>query len=730
MLEIFRLDAESQIQTLNESLIVLERTPAAAQQMEACMRAAHSLKGAASVIGIPACVRVAHALEDCFVAAQRGTIALRQKQIDVLFSGVDLVDRISRTPETELGAWTDDTGGEVAAFLAHMIAALEDAASQDPPASAPQNDDAAPATAPRDGPDRLLRVRAQNLNVLLAVAGESLVQSHWMKPFAQNMLRLGRLHNELSRDFDSLREALPEQSPEGSALANVQRRFHALRDHFSANLEQLDTFEHRSGRLAQRLYDEALACRMQPFADGLGAFARMVRDIARSLGKQARLDIIGAKTPIDREILAKLDAPLLHLLRNALDHGIESPEERRAAGKPEEGVLQLEAHHSAGMVHIVVSDDGRGIDREQIREAIVARNLATHDIAQALSETELFRFLFLPGFTLKASVTDVSGRGVGLDVVHSVLNQVHGTVSVSSTVGTGSRFLLQLPLSLSVVRAILVEVGGESYAFPLASVTRALTLRREHVASLEGRAFFMFEGHPVGVVSARQLFNHDENNELAQTDFAVIVIGMTDQHAIIVDRFLGERDLIVQTLDARLGKIGDIAAGALLEDGSPVLIVDVEDLLRSVERFNATGHPTTFSRASGEDATEKRKRVLVVDDSLAVREMERKLLEGTGYDVDVAVDGMDGWNAVRTGHFDLVVTDIDMPRMDGIELIGLIKNNPRLTTLPIMIVSYKDREDDRRRGLDAGADYYLSKGNFHDDALRDAVVDLIGEALT
>jgi two-component system sensor histidine kinase and response regulator WspE len=198
----------------------------------------------------------------------------------------------------------------------------------------------------------------------------------------------------------------------------------------------------------------------------------------------------------------------------------------------------------------------------------------------------------------------------------------------------------------------------------------------------------------------------------------------------MVDRFLGERELVVRPLDARLGKVKDIAAAALMEDGSPVLIVDVEDLRRSVEKLISTGGLSKLACAADTRTGKARKRVLVVDDSLTVRELERKLLDSRGYEIEVAVNGMEGWNAVRTGNFDLVVTDIDMPRMDGIELVSLIRKDPNLKSLPVMIVSYKDREEDRRRGLEAGADYYLTKSSFHDETLVRAVIDLIGEAVS
>jgi two-component system sensor histidine kinase and response regulator WspE len=486
-------------------------------------------------------------------------------------------------------------------------------------------------------------------------------------------------------------------------------------------------YDRRSTNLSHRLYEQALACRMRPFGDGTHGFARMVRDLGHSLKKEVKLEVVGESTDVDRDMLEKLEAPLTHLLRNAVDHGIESPEERERLGKPGAGAVRLEARHNAGMLQIIVTDDGAGIDVEVLRQSVVDRKLANAETAGKLSESELFEFLFLPGFSLKATVTEISGRGVGLDVVQNMIKQVRGTVRVSSQPGKGTRFQLQLPLALSVVRTLLVEVAGEPYAFPLAYLNRTVKLRKSLMRSLEGRQYFEFEGRQIGLISVHQILErgdaHPEGDELP-----VVIVGAAEApHGIVVDRFLGEHELVVQPLDPRLGKIKDISAGALMEDGSPVLIVDVEDLIRSIDKLITGGKLTKVSGPIAGGAVKVAKRVLVVDDSLTVRELERKILGSRGYEVEVAVDGLDGWNAVRTGHFDLVISDVDMPRMDGIELVTLIKKDANTKSIPVMIVSYKDREEDRRRGLEAGADYYLTKGSFHDETLLHAVTDLIGE---
>ena len=643
--------------------------------------------------------------------------------------------------EADIGLWENEHKPEVDQLLASLAGILsggdagEKTVSGGPEVLAEAAAAGAiaqgPASAPRDrrSSDRVLRVSAENLNRLLSLAGESLVESRWIKPFAESLLRLKRLEHDLAKTLEFVRDAGAERGADDAgqtALAGAQRLVAENERFLAQRLAELEMFDRRAVNLAHRLYEEALASRMRPFADGVEGLPRMVRDVALSLGRRVKLEIVGGATRVDRDILAKLDAPLGHLLRNAIDHGLESPEAREALGKPPEGLVRVEARHSAGALQIIVSDDGRGVDLEKLREAIVARNLTTREASQALSEAELLEFLFLPGFTMKATVTEVSGRGVGLDAVQDMVKQVRGTVRVTSQPGKGTRFQLQLPVTLSVVRTLLVDIAGEPYAFPLAYIVRTLKLSKDKIEMLEGRQHFKFEGQHIGLVTARQVFAAGVP-AMAGDELPVIVVG-DQRHAygLVVDRFLGERELVVQPLDPQLGKIKDIAAGALMEDGSPVLIVDAEDMIRSMDKLASGGRLATVAQEANGDQ-KKRKRVLVVDDSLTVRELERKLLGNRGYEVEVAVDGMDGWNAARTGHFDLVVTDIDMPRMDGIELVGLITKDPNLKSVPVLIVSYKDRDEDRQRGLEAGAAYYLTKGSFHDETLLHAVVDLIGE---
>jgi two-component system sensor histidine kinase and response regulator WspE len=787
LIDLFREEARTQARVLNDGLLALDRAPRDAAALEACMRAAHSLKGAARIVGVQVGVELAHAMEDCFVAAQEGRALLDPAWIDELLRGVDIVARIGNDEDESA---RDAVGACVASLQARMVDVLPHGAvirrdvtlpaavvSEPAPSAAAASPTPAVRSSadPRPDPDaafnliadalraeatqqhapdaasakpsasnsassasnitaesgRMLRVRADNLDRLLSLSGESLVESRWLKPFAQSMLRVKRVQRDSTRALDQLHETLADLKldPRAQAALEEVRRLTAESQHLLAErLADLESFDRRSTHLSQQLYDAALQCRMRPFGDGTSGLARMVRDVARSLGKKVRWQLVGESTQVDRDILDLLEAPLGHMLRNALDHGIEAPAVRLARGKPEEGTLTLDARHTAGALLITVSDDGAGIDLDALRASIVRKKLASEETATRLSEAELLEFLFLPGFSLRDQVTDVSGRGVGLDAVHDVVKRVRGTVRITHEAGLGTRVQLQLPLTLSVIRSLLIEVAGEPYAVPLAHVNRTLHVSRAEIELLEGHQHIAFSGRRIGVVTAHQIL--DTAPPANESDaVSMIVIGDGPQtYGVVVDRFLGERMLVVQPLDPRLGKIRNITAGALMENGDPVLIADVDDWLRSVERLVAGGDLRHTQHGVAHAAQRTSRRVLVVDDSLTVRELERKLLAMRGYDVTIAVDGMDGWNAVRGERFDLVITDIDMPRMDGIELVTLIKRDPQLQSLPVMIVSYKDREEDRRAGLDAGADYYLAKGSFHDEALLDAVRDLIGEA--
>jgi len=769
MLDLFRMEADSQTQILTDGLLAMERLKNDASAVESMMRAAHSIKGAASIVGLEVVVQLAHGMEDAFIAAQHGKLALTPNRVDVLLSGVDLILQLSRLQDTGVDAWLAANSEQIKrtldsiatiAFLPEPINLYAEAGlapPSAPPASPPpfasQAAPAAPAfpvgelpiasaagaalpasapeEAPAAGGARLPAAlkTVQNFDKLLSLASESRINAHQMHPFIQNLQRFKRNQSSLFSLIEQLHELISNSDDanlkEKSLLA--LQKTHPLKQFVLEHIADVEAYERRLLAVSQGMVDEVLTMRMRPFRDGVQAFPRMVRDLARSLGKDVQLHIIGEDTLVDRDILAKIESPLNHMLRNAVDHGMDAATERIAAGKPGTGTIVLEAKHRAGMLSIEISDDGKGVDLEKIRARVIERKMSSPQMAASLSPAELLEFLFLPAFSLKENTTAISGRGVGLDIVHETIRSQNGTVRIESELGVGFRTYITLPLTQSIVRALVVDVKGEAYAVPIVQVERVIKVPQSAIHTLESKQFFDFGGEHLGLVSAAQVLELGDT-DAGSEELAVVVIGSgARRYALVVDAIRGEQSLAVQAIDPIFGKMRDIAAAALLDDGEPALILDVPDLLLSIDKLLHEGglHQLTKS-----DQAERRrtKRILVVDDSLTVREMERKLLIGRGFLVDIAIDGIDGWNVVRSGDYDLVITDVDMPRMDGIELVTLIKKDIHLHKLPVMIVSYKDRPEDRARGLSAGADYYLTKGSFHDETLLDAVSDLIGDA--
>ena len=762
MLDLLRTEVSEQGKVLTEGLLALEVDPTATDRLEALMRAAHSIKGAARLVGVEPIVKLAHVAEDVFVAAQNSTITLNSDHVDILLNAVDKIISISGLPEKEIAEWEESHRSELDGLVKGIVAIMSGGVHEKKPVLSPVEGLASPEKkspptngagenkkiaeteiqsekmpaaittdkSASDDKNRILRVTAERWNQLMGLAGEVKVEAGWLHPYVASLARLKRRQVELAEILDGLRSALDDmgaQKPVIQMLQHAQKKISECRSLLVEQTSDLDAYDRRMNSLSEKLHRETIKIRMRPFSDGIHGFQRMVRDIAKSLGKKVKFEINGLSIQVDRDVLEKMEAPMNHILRNALDHGIEPPAERREAGKPEQATIRITAVHSDGMLSIMIDDDGRGIDIERLREKVVEKKLVTREMAANLSEEELLEFLFLPSFSTKEEVTDLSGRGVGLDVVLDTVQKLRGSVKTSTKLGQGTRFHMRLPLTISVISSLIANIAGEPYAFPLARINRAVKLPSSNIYVVEDHQFATIDGENIGLVGASQVLGLGVQ-AVSDDDLAIIIIG--DRHnrcGVVVDKLLGQKELAIQKLDPRLGKIPDVSAAAVLEDGTPVLILDIDDLVLSVAALIKRGSIAKITKSDSDESVESIKNILVVDDSLTVREVERNLLENAGYHVDVAVDGIDGWNAIRTFRkYDLVVTDIDMPRMDGIELVRLIKGDKYYNSVPVIIVSYKEREADRRRGMEAGADYYLTKGSFHDKSLLDAVANLIG----
>lgn len=751
----FQEDAASQLAVLQDGLLGLENNTERLDLVEPVMRAAHSLKGAARVVQLTSLLSLAHSLEDAFLAVQKGSVQIETTTVTLLLEAVDLASEMARHAVITKGKTHAEHNQRAARLVAKFRDLMLNSAEAGDTAvtggvggaGASQSQDMSDSVVRPNQPlrerrgatgnttekqdeireDRVVRVTAEMADRLLGLAGESVVEAQRIKPTSSALIELRMKQNETSDLAQSLVSSLrlEDEDPRlailfaelAATVAECQQLVHTAS-------ELLEEHSRRATEVASRLYNDVLTSRMRPLRDRTRGLPRMARDIAGALGKRVAFSLRGDGTLVDRDILEKLEAPLGHLVRNAIDHGIETPQDRRDKGKPELANLAIEASQTRGRLRVEVRDDGRGVDVEAVRKVAITRGLLTEARAGALTREELLEFIFLPAFSTAKSVSDISGRGVGLDVVRNTVEQIGGSLRVVSQHGVGTSFVLEAPLTRSVLRCLLVRVSSEVYAVPLSRIERVLRLAPEDLRTLEGRTYVTVDEQNVVIVPTADVLGV-EPRPVREGLGALVVSGDDGPCALAVDAFLGEEDLVVRPLDPRLKGVENIMAASALQDGKLVLILDVEDMLRGVDVLLSSGGRRDSER--NQDGPVAR-RVLVVDDSLTVREAERQLLAARGYNVETAVDGADAWNALRSGSFDLVITDIDMPRMSGLELVKLIKSDESLRKVPVIIVSYKDREEDRLRGLHAGADAYIKKSAFDDQLLLDVVHDMIGDA--
>ena len=487
-----------------------------------------------------------------------------------------------------------------------------------------------------------------------------------------------------------------------SARLGVDR---AIREKFGAKAAALPEL-HRLGRTLNQLEERAMHARMVPVATIVDPLRRAVRDLARSRDKEVDWEVRGEKTELDRNVLEQLTNALLHLVRNAVDHGIEPPGDRVAAGKPARGTIRMHAMQLGSEVTIAITDDGRGVDLALVRGAAERAGVATG----GMSDDALADLIFHPGISTAADVTEVSGRGVGLDAVRTGLEVVRGHVSVSSEPGLGAEFRLTVPITLAVLRCLLVRAGGRQYAIPLHSVIR--------IVPTDGGSEIDQLG--IATSSLAATLGHDDTRPMRPGPL-VVVAGVTGRRAFRVDSLVGQREVVVKGL-TRLVSAVDVLAGASAEpDGSILLVLDAAGLLARAEHAPDAASVVTVPQ------TGDRARVLVVDDALTVRELQRAVLDHAGYEVSAAADAREAMARLREAPFDVVLTDVEMPTVDGFALTKAIRADPALQDTAVVLLTSRSSEADRRRGMAAGASAYLLKSAFDETALLGTVERLVAK---
>jgi two-component system chemotaxis sensor kinase CheA len=694
-LSLFAQEAEERLGELATKLLALEEVGNDAELVQSIFREAHTLKGAAAVVGLDAFSHVAHRMEDILEGLRSGERMATPALIDGLLVVVDglgamLPAAISGGDCTAAGAALEagmlvlvatpiTPGVPTPAAPAVAVDAAVDEVVAPPAVSSSEDGDevpvavAAPTAAARaHGTDgEAVRVPLARLDDLIRLVGES----------AAAHLRVGRMIGQRL-------EVDPTTIDEVRELS----------------------------RLLNDLQERAMRARMVPVVTITDVLQRAVRDVARVTGKDVRWDVRGEDTELDRGVLQQLSDPLLHLVRNAVDHGIETPAERVAGGKPAQATVRFHAMQLGSEVILTVTDDGKGIDVDKVRAAAARSG----DDTSALSDEDVAYLVFRSGVSTAAFVSDISGRGVGLDVVRSNVEAARGRVEIRTDAGVGTEFRIIVPITLAVLPCLLVEAGGQRHAIPMHSIVVAQN------TDAESRA----EGHPVVWVGSQAvpLANLAGTLGLApDVDGPVVVVaGLTRQYAFRVGALVGQRDVVVKGLSRLLPRL-DVLAGASVEpDGSIVLVLDVAGLIDRARHTRRRSGAPSVAASGPSQAKPVRAKLLVVDDALTVRELQRSILERAGYEVVTASDGVDAMSILAEAPVDLVLTDVEMPRMDGFALTEAIRAHPARGNVPVLILTSRTSEEDRQRGMEAGADGYIVKSAFNEAALLSAVERLLG----
>ncbi len=731
LLATFRAEVDERLASLSAGLLQLEAHPSPRQLVTGLFRDAHTVKGSARMLSLDGVLQVAHACEDLLGALRDGRLSVRRDLIDLLLASCDAIG------QAVAAAGDGDAADE--AHLAALVAALravlngdEDVAVPQPTAHVATDDDDADDDGDRSGDQHRDGVRARSESVrvaahkvydLLDTVGEAELDARRVE---QSAVTLASVASDHGRWLKALREATAAHDTStlpDDMMAAINRLLAGSDELVAAGRELREIAEDSRGRITQ-VRDGAMGLAMVPVRRVLAAFPRLVRDVATATGKEVRFVSDGADVELDKQVLDGVADALKHLVINAVDHGCETSAERVAAGKPAEATVTVAARSAGGTVVLEVSDDGRGIDADAVRRAAIERGLLPED--STLAGSALLSLLFAPAMSTAETVTETSGRGVGLDVVHTSVEDLGGSIEVRTEPGRGSTFSLTLPLTLGVLRCLVARVGDERYAVPVPAVVESVSLKDVPVHTLAGATVVVRHGASVPLLDLGEALQVvGERNPKAAIMVRHSATG--DQLAWAVDRLEGELELVVKDLGPFLGRQPLVTGATIDGDGSVVCLVDLRELAVRATGATVVGSGVVVPTQRDEVKVGRKPRILVVEDSVGVRELERAILEGAGFDVTTCVDGLDGAARLRDEPADLVLSDVEMPGMDGFTLTRTIRRTRGWEQVPVIIMTSRGDEADRRAGLEAGASAYLLKNEFDQEQLVNTVRRLVGQ---
>jgi two-component system chemotaxis sensor kinase CheA len=716
LLVTFQAEHAEHLEFIRAFLAKAREGAAAAGELDEAFRHAHSLKGAARAVDLPAVRSLAHGLETLLSRVREKKIALDKPAMKaaaaVLDASEDVVASLSR----------DRPAADYRAALATIEAFLgiQGSAPVAPAPAAEAEERPRTVAAPET-----LRVSAESLDRLLKSSDQLLAESLRQNRVKGEMADLGRQLSDLETEWGLTRRAAasslqilardPEHARVVRYLDYVEHAVQVISRQARAalRLQQRGAWALRNH--VQELQEDARRARMVSAESVFSDFRKMTRDLAREEGKEVELKLSGLGVSADREVLQALKDPVMHMLRNALSHGIETPAQRKAAGKNPEGEISLTLEVSGSRLILTLDDDGRGLDRPRVREIAQKRGL----LPLGASDEDLSRVIFAPGFSTSRAITDLSGRGMGLSVVSEAVRRLQGELSVPATTGPGMRIVLSVPLTVSTHRLLMVACGGQTFGLPALAVERMLRVRAADIAAVEGKPVIVIDGQAVALKSLAHILGLEK---AAGAAIPVVVLRMGAQRAAVsVDALLSEREAVIKPLTGPAGRIALLSGAVLMEDGALALVLQVDRILESFSRQEYV----PFDKEEAKVEAKKMYSILVVDDSITTRTLEKSILEAHGYAVSAAVDGVEALNRLRAGAFDLVIADVQMPRMDGFELLREMKMDARFAKIPVILVTSLESRQDQEKGLSLGADAYIVKRKFDQQEILSTIRQLL-----
>ena len=704
----FISEAREHITSLGEGFLLLEKNPQDETTLNSVFRSAHTIKGSSRMMKFIAVSKVAHNLEDALDA-------LRQKKIK---ASVQLFDLFIKTVEA-LGLMLDQiaAGKEVGEAPSELCEELENAAQGILVLESPKIEKQESEAKIKIG--ETVKISAPKLDELIKLMGEIVSGYNRSQGWAEKIYAvegLAKQHNHLIANMEDLESSADMEIED--VLQSSAFLYHQLKKITSSFREELNI----QRVLLNDLQDRSLKMRMLPLSTIFDTFRMDVRNLARSFEKEIDFVIEGGETELDKKIIEKIGESLLHIIRNSIDHGIETPAERRKAGKATHGIIRLTAHYEGGHVEIELRDDGGGIDLEKLKSKAVKKNIVTQSELDNILESEIINLVFHPGLSSSEIITDISGRGVGMDVVkQNIINELKGNIQISTQAGQGTSIIIRLPLTMAIINVLLIQAAQKVFAVPSANIEEIIRLPPSALINIVDQKAFRLREQIIPITYLHDILENGHNSTEIKQDLLIVVASAgNDRIGLIIDALLNEEDAVIKLLPQHLQKI-PFVSGCIISGNNK--IINVLQISKIIETAKKSCIQSKVKRVKHT----KEINILVVDDSISTREIEKSILESYGYKVSLAADGLEGLARLKEFQYDLIITDVEMPQMDGFTLTQTLRKDKAYQHVPVILVTSLDRDADKKRGIQVGADAYIVKGAFEQSNLLDAVQNLVGK---